>query len=71
MQCVSWKIKWHLDYKILYPTGSKPGLFYGPAKVHKLKIGEGLKEITVRPIISNIGTATYETPKNLNTLVSN
>ena len=36
MQRVSRKIKWNLDYKILYPTGSKPGLFYGTAKVHKL-----------------------------------
>ena len=39
-------------------------------KGHKLKIGEGLKELTVRPIISNIGTATYETDKYLNTLLT-
>ena len=38
--------------------------------MHKLKIGEGLKELTVRPIISNIGTATYETAKYLNTLLT-
>ena len=54
----------------MYPRGSKPGLFYGTAKVHKLKIGEGLKELTVRPIISNIGTATYKTAKYLNTLLT-
>ena len=54
----------------MYPTGSKPGLFYGTAKVHKLKIGDGLKELNVRPIISNIGTATYETAKYRNTLLT-
>ena len=47
MQRVLRKMKCHLEekiYKKLYPTGSKPGLFYGTIKVHKLKIGEGLKE---------------------------
>ena len=37
MQRVPGKIKCHLEkkeYKKLYPTGSKPGLFYGTAKVH-------------------------------------
>ena len=52
----------------MYPTGSRPGLFYTTAKVHKLKNGEGLNELTMRPIISNIGTATYETAKFLNSL---
>ena len=52
----------------MYPTGSKLGLLYGTAKVHKLKIVEGLEELTVRPIISNIGTATYETAQYLNSL---
>ena len=73
MQRVLGKIKCHLEkkeYKKLYPTGSKPGLFYGTAKVHKLKIGDGLKELNVRPIISNIGTATYETAKYPNTLLT-
>ena len=73
MQQVLRKIKCLLEekeYKKLYPTGSKPELFYGTAKVHKLKIGQGLKELTVRPIISNIGTATYETAKYLNTLLT-
>ena len=73
MQRVLKKIKCHLEekeHKILYPTGSKPGLFYGTAKVHKSKIGEGLKELTFSPIISNIGTATYMTAKYLNTLLT-
>ena len=51
----------------MYPTDSKPGLFYDKAKVHKLKIGEGLEELTVILIISNIGTDTYEIVKYLNT----
>ena len=49
----------------MYPTGSRPGLFYTTAKVHKLQ-NRGLNELTMRPIISNIGTATYETAKFLN-----
>ena len=72
MQRVLRKIKCHLEekYKKLYPTGSKPGFFYGTAKVHMLKISERLKKLTVRLIISNIGTATYETAKYLNTLLT-
>ena len=37
-------IKQHLDeneYRRMYPTGSRPGLFYTTAKVHKLQSGEG------------------------------
>ena len=73
MQRTLQKIKQHLDeneYKRMYPTGSRPGLFYTTAKVHKLKTGEGLNELTMRPIISNIGTATYETAKFLNSLLA-
>ena len=73
IQHVLRKIKCHLEekeYKKFCPTGSKPGLFYGTAKAHKLKIGEGSKELTIRPIISNIGTTTYEAAKYLNTLLT-
>lgn len=55
-------------YKKLYPTGSGPGLFSG--KVNKLGKGEGFNELTVRYIIPNIGTATYETAKQLNSLLA-
>ena len=58
------------DHKKFYPTGSRPVLFYGMAKVLKLQGNQGLNELTVRPIISNIGTATYETAKYLNDLLS-
>ena len=30
--------------------GSRPGLFYGTAKVHKLGKGEDLNELTTRPL---------------------
>ena len=62
------KIKHVVDkklYKRLYPTLSKPGSFYGAAKVHKLKEGEEVDKLTFRPIISNIGTAKYETTRYL------
>ena len=55
------------NYEKLFPTGSRPGLFYGMAKVHKLQGNQGLKELTVRPIISNIS---YETANYWNNLLS-
>ena len=58
------------NYKKLYPTGSRPGLFYGMVKVQKLQINQGLNELTVRSIISNIGKATYKTANYLNNLLS-
>ena len=58
------------EYKRLYPTGSKPGAFYGNAKVNKLRKGEELKELTLRPIVSNIETATYDTAKYLANLLA-
>ena len=53
------------EYNRLYPTGSKAGTFYGNAKVHKLRKGAELRELTLRPIFSNVGTATYNTAKYL------
>ena len=52
-------------YKRLYPTSSIPGSFYAIAKVHKLKEREGIDKLTLRPIISNIGTTTYEIARYL------
>ena len=63
----------HLDeneYKRMYPTGLRRGLVYTKPKMHKLQRGEGLNELTMRPIISNIGTGTYETAKFLNSLLA-
>ena len=67
------KIKNYFDekeYKKLYPMGSRPGLLYETVKVHKLRKGEDLNEVTIRSIISNIETATYETAKYLNSSLS-
>ena len=47
------------EYKQLYPTGSSPGKLYGTAKIHKLSQGGQVEKLPIRPIISNIDTATY------------
>lgn len=53
-------------YKKLYPSSSHPGLFFGLAKVHKLKGNNcSVSELPLRPVISNIGTATYQIAKYL------
>ena len=73
VQRVLRKIKHVVDEKLhnrLYPTSSKPGSFYGTAKVHKLKEREGVDKLTLRPIISNIGTATYEIARYLAELLA-
>ena len=49
-------------------------MFYETPKVHKLQQQQQqqqrLEELTMRPIISNIGTATYEIAKYLNKLLT-
>jgi len=58
-------------YNKLYPTGSRPGMFYGTAKVHKLKDNStNVEDLPIRPIVSSIGTATYETSKYLANLLA-
>ena len=60
------------DYTKIYPSGSNPGKFYGTAKVHKLKPNEQDKvgKLPLRPIISNVGTATHKTAQYLCKLLS-
>jgi len=53
------------DYKRIYPTGSAPEEFYGMTKIHKLKQEDGIEKLQMRPIISNIGTASYQLVKYL------
>ena len=69
-----WSMKNKFDamtYKKLYPTGSRPGLFYGTAKVHKLSENRStVNDLPIRPIVSSIGTATYETSRYLATLLA-
>ena len=50
------------QYKGLSPSGSKPGMMYGSAKVHKIAT-DGLPSF--RPILSAIGTSTCKFTKFL------
>ena len=52
-------------YEKLYPSSSRPGLYFGLAKVHKLKEGDTVNDLPLRPVVSNIGTATYQLSKHL------
>ena len=53
------------EYHRLYSTGSCPGKFYGTAKIHKLKLNDKVDQLPIRPIVSNIGTATYNLARHL------
>ena len=44
----------------LYPSGSKPGVLYGLAKIHKA-LEDGVPSF--RPILSAVGTPTYNLAK--------
>ena len=58
-------------YNTIYPTASRPGRFYGTAKLHKVAEGcTNVDQLPIRPIISNIGTATYKTSKYLAKLLA-
>ena len=50
------------QYKDLSPSGSRPGIMHGSAKVHKIVTG-GFASF--RPILSAIGTLTYKLAKFL------
>ena len=47
------------EYKKLYPTGSCPGKLYGTAKIHKIRVNGNINDLPIRPVVSNINTATY------------
>ena len=49
-------------YRRLYPTGASPPKFYGLPKVHK-------SVMPLRPIVSSIGSVTYETSKELSRIL--
>ena len=57
------------DYKRIYPKSSAPVLFYGNAKLHKLKENDTVKNLPLRPIISDVGTTTCKTTKYLATFL--
>ena len=54
----------------MYPTVSCPGNFYGTAKIHKLPVNGGINGLPIRPIVSNLNTATYNLAKYLSKLLS-
>ena len=54
----------------IYLTGSAPGKLYGTAKVHKMAGNDNIDNLPLRPIISNIGTASYHLVKHLAKLLS-
>ena len=56
-------------YSKPYPSDSCPGKFYGAAKMHKL-LTNNVDNLPLRPIISNVETATYQTAKYLAKLLS-
>ena len=58
------------EYLNTYPTGSSPGKFYGTAKKHKLTPTGTIDDLPNLPIISNIGTASYQLAKYLAKLLS-
>ena len=58
------------NYKGIYPKSWRPGLFYERAKCHKLKENDTVRNLPLRSIASNVGTATYKTAKYLPTLLS-
>ena len=58
------------EYKKLYPTGSNTVWFYGTAKVHKIDRNGKVDKLPLRPIVSNIGTASYQLAKYLAKLLS-
>ena len=47
------------EYHRLYPTGSCPENVYGTTKINKLKLNGKVDKLPIRPILFNIGTATY------------
>ena len=68
IQCTLRKIKSKLsteEYKKFYPTGSNAGRFYGKAKAHEIFRNDTLDKLLFRPIVSNIGTASYQLAKYL------
>ena len=58
------------EYKRLYRTGLVQARFYVTAKIHKLKNDSTVDDLPIRPIISNINTASYQLAKYLANLLS-
>ena len=60
-----------ITFNFIYPTASRPGRFYGTTKLQKIEEGcDDVNQLPIRPIISNIETATYKTSKYLAQLLA-
>ena len=57
------------EYSRIHQTGLSPGKFYGKAKWHKVKKGSSVDVPPCRPVISNVGTVSYQLAKCLETLL--
>ena len=59
------------EQKQLYPTGLSPGLsIYRAERLHKLPANGKFDDLPIRPIVSNINTATYQLAKHLSKILS-
>ena len=56
------------SYDKIYPSGCKPASIYGLPKIHKLNINKD--NLSLRPIISSIGTYNYNLSKFLTNLLA-
>ena len=56
------------SYGKIYPSDSKPASIYGLPKIHKLNINKD--NLSLRPIISSIGTYNYNLSKFLTNLLA-
>ena len=54
----------------MYPTDFAPGKFYSTSKIRNLSSNDTINELRLRPIVSNIGTATYHLSKYVAGLLS-
>ena len=57
------------EYKRLYPARSNAGKFHGTAKLHKLRTFGTADQLPLLPVISNIGTTSYQLSKHLSELL--
>ena len=58
------------EYQKLYSTGLNAGRFYGTRKIDKVHDSGTINDLPIRPIVSNIGTASYHLSKYLAHLLS-
>ena len=58
------------EQKVLYPSGSSPGKFYGTAKIHKVSGNGNIDQLPIRSIVSNLNAATYQLAKHFSKILS-